>query len=455
MYETLKKNDKINLSKQPDSISGEFREEYDMRKKSLAVFMAAVAVLGTWGSVPVMAEGNQVTIKLFSNLPDRTTGQGLIEQTLIDQYMEENANVTIEVEALDDASYKTKFKAYASGSDMPDLVNVWGQPSFLSEVIDAGLLAELNQDDYVDYNFITGSLDGFTRDGKLYGLARNTDVMGFYYNKAIFEKCGIEVPDTYEKLVDAVKVLSENGYIPISMDGTDKYPFPIFIQDAYQKLVGADSYQKSTEAVVSGTYDENWHKAAQMLADLASAGGFQTGFETTDYGTAKNLFTNGQAAMYYMGSWEMSMATNEEISEDIRMNIGVFTMPEIDGGAGCATDICAWNGGGYAVTENSDVKEEAIKLLNYMFKPENWTKLCWENGVCMSAQNFADYQTGNETNLQKEWVNIVDNSTNLSGVTFNDLGNSEFKTVCEDSSIELAIGSITTEDYFNTLSNVK
>lgn len=426
-----------------------------MRKKSLAALMAAVMALGTVGmTVPVMAE-DQVTIQLFSNLPDRTTGQGLIEQTLIDQYMEENPNVTIEVEALDDASYKTKFKAYASGSDMPDLVNIWGQPSFLSEVIDAGLLAELNQDDYADYNFITGSLDGFMRDGKLYGLARNTDVMGFYYNKAIFEECGVEVPTTYDELTDAVAKIAEKGYIPISMDGTDKYPLPIFIQDVYQKLVGADSYQKSTEAVASGEYDDNWKTAAQMLADLASAGGFQAGFETTDYGTAKNLFTNGQAAMYYMGSWEMSMATNEEIPEDIRNNISVFTMPTVDGGAGTATDICAWNGGGYAVTANSDVKDEAIKLLNYMFEPDNWTKLCWENGVCMSAQNFGDYLTGNETELQKEWVAIVDNSTSLSGVTLNDLGSSEFKTVSEDSSVELAIGSITPDDYFNTLSAVK
>ena len=426
-----------------------------MRKKSLAALMAAVMALGTVGmTVPVMAE-DQVTIQLFSNLPDRTTGQGLIEQTLIDQYMEENPNVNIEVEALDDASYKTKFKAYASGSDMPDLVNIWGQPSFLSEVIDAGLLAELNQDDYADYNFITGSLDGFMRDGKLYGLARNTDVMGFYYNKAIFEECGVEVPTTYDELTDAVAKIAEKGYIPISMDGTDKYPLPIFIQDVYQKLVGADSYQKSTEAVASGEYDDNWKTAAQMLTDLASAGGFQAGFETTDYGTAKNLFTNGQAAMYYMGSWEMSMATNEEISEDIRNNISVFTMPVVDGGAGAATDICAWNGGGYAVTANSDVKDEAIKLLNYMFEPDNWTKLCWENGVCMSAQNFGDYLTGNETELQKEWVAIVDNSTSLSGVTLNDLGSSEFKTVSEDSSVELAIGSITPDDYFNTLSAVK
>lgn len=425
-----------------------------MKRKMAAMVSMMMAAGMLTAAMPVIAE-EAVTIQLFSNLPDRTTGQGLIEQTLIDQYMAENPNVTIEVEALDDASYKTKFKAYASGSDMPDLVSIWGQPSFLSEVIEAGLLAELNMDDYADYHFIEGSLDGFSRDGKLYGLARNTDVMGFYYNKAIFEECGVEVPATYAELLDVSAKIQEKGYIAVAMDGTDKYPLAIYIQDVYQKLVGADNYALSTAAVESGEYDDNWKTAAQLMTDMANAGAFQVGFETTDYGTAKNLFTNAQAAMYYMGSWEMSMATDENIPEEIRSNISVFTMPMPEDAAGSATDICAWNGGGYAVTANSDEKEEAIKLLNYMFQPENWSKLAWENGVCMSAQNFADYLTGDETALQNEWVSIVNNSTSLSGVTLNDLGSSEYKTVSEDASVELAIGSITVDDFFATLSGVR
>ena len=90
------------------------------------------------------ATGEAVTLKLFSNLPDRKNGQGLVEQTIIDEYMAENPNVTIEIEALDEESYKTKFKAYAM-DDMPDVVSIWGQPAFLDEVLDAGVLAELNE----------------------------------------------------------------------------------------------------------------------------------------------------------------------------------------------------------------------------------------------------------------------------------------------------------------------
>lgn len=71
-------------------------------------------------------DGGKVTLKVFSNLPDRKTGQGLVEQTIIDEYMKENPNVEIKVEALDEESYKTKFKAY-SMDGMPDVVSIWGQ----------------------------------------------------------------------------------------------------------------------------------------------------------------------------------------------------------------------------------------------------------------------------------------------------------------------------------------
>lgn len=396
--------------------------------------------------------GGDVTIKVFSNLPDRTSGQGLIEQMLFDQYMKENPNVKIEIEALDDESYKTKFKAYASGSDMPDLVSAWGQPSFLDEVIDAGLLAELNPSDYKDYGFINGALDGFSKNGKLYGLARNTDVMSFYYNKALFEQYGVTVPKTYDELLAAVEKFKAAGLIPVSMDGSDKWPLSIYITSLFQQFDGATASADMQASIKDGDYtNEAWLKVLDLYKKTVDAGMFQTGFETTDYATSMNLFTNGQSVMYYMGSWEMSMATNENIPEDIRKNIGVFSMPTVTGGKGTITDITAWNGGGHAVTANSPVKEEAIKLLNFMYLPENWSKLCWENGVCMSAQDFSKYLTGKETSLQLGFVDMVNNSTNISGTTFNDRGTNAFKTACEDSFVEFAIGKLTADDVFNKL----
>jgi len=157
--------------------------------------------------------------------------------------------------------------------------------------------------------------------------------------------------------------------------------------------------------------------------------------------------------MFYIGSWEMSMATSQDIPAEVRDNIKAFTMPTVEGGKGTATDITAWNGGGYSVTESGAQKAEAIKLLNYMFKPDQWTKLAWENGVCMSAQDFSQFATGSETEVQKEFTDYVKKATNLSGTPIGDMGSSEFKTATQDLTQELSIGTISTDDYLKGLAD--
>ncbi len=189
--------------------------------------------------------GEAVTIKLFSNLPDRKNGQGLVEQMIIDEYMSDNPNVTIQVEALDEEAYKTKFKAYAMG-DMPDVVSIWGQPAFLDEVLDEGVLAELNESDYADYGFIAGSLEGFKKDGKLYGLPRNTDIL-------------------------------------VKVAGTD-----------YAEII--------RNAIATGDFTAPEIKeATQILVDSAAAGMFQTGYDSQDYGTTMNGFYDWNIVLDEMG----------------------------------------------------------------------------------------------------------------------------------------------------------
>lgn len=397
------------------------------------------------------AGGGEITLKVFSNLPDRKTGQGLVEQMIIDEYMEENENIKIEVEALDEEAYKTKFKAY-SMEGMPDVVSIWGQPAFLDEVVDAGVLAELDSADYADYKFIEGSLDGFTYDGKLYGLPRNTDVACIFYNQKMFEDNKWEVPSTYDDLLALADKINEAGIVPIAMDGGDGWPMAVYLSDVLYKLTGSDYASTVSDAIANGDFsDENLKKATELLKEAADAKLFQNGYDSQDYGTAMNLFTNGQAAMFYMGSWETSMALNEDIPEDIRTNIRVFTMPTVDGGAGKETDIAAWNGGGYAVSANSEVKEEAVKFLNYMYQPDKLSKYGWENGVGMSAQDQSDYMTGDETELQMQVVDILNHATNLSGTPINDCGPSAFKTSIESEIQSVSNGSIDVDQFLEKI----
>ena len=418
----------------------------------LAVAMVATLLVGCGSDKSgKKSDGDKVTLKLFSNSTDRKNGEGLVEQKLIDEYMKENPNVEIKVEALDEEAYKTKFKAY-SMEGMPDIVHIWGQPAFLDEVVESGVLAELNKDDYKDYKFIEGSLNGYTYDGKLYGLPKTTDVGVFYYNEKMFKDNGWEVPKTYDELLDLAKKINDKGITPVAMDGGDGWPLCCYLADVLFKITGEDYSKQVSDAVAKGDFtSKEMKQAAQLMKDAADANLFQKGYDTQDYGTAMNLFTNGKAAMFYMGSWETGMAENKDIKAEVRDNIRAFTMPTIKDGKAKATDISAWNGGGYAVSANSEVKEEAIKFLNYIYQPDKWSKYKWEAGAGMSAQDQNEYMTGKESELQKQIVDILNNSTSLSGTPINDCGPAAFKTSIESEIQGACNGSKKIDDFLKTI----
>lgn len=393
-----------------------------------------------------------VTIKLFSNLPDRKSGQGLLEETLIQNYKGEHKNVTIEVEALQDEAYKQKFKAYTSSNSLPDIMAVWGQPAFIDPVINSGYLAEL-KDDYTSYNFFKGSLNGFSKDGKVYGLPRNTDMMVFYYNKKIFQDNGVTVPTTMDELTALGKKINALGIVPCVMDGKDKYPLAIMYSDFVMKTTGDNSLVQKAISGGGLTSDPIFLKSAQNMSALIGKNFFQKSFSATDYGAARNMFAQSKAATYYMGSWEMGMVTDDSLPADFRKNIGVFMLPSVNGGTGKATDIAAWNGGGYSISANSKVKEQAIDFLNYIYKPENWAKNAWQMSLCIPAQNFDQYLTGKETEVQTALADILSKSTSISGTPINDCGTPAFKTACEDLSQQFAVGMVTSDQYIQKLND--
>lgn len=378
-----------------------------------------------------------VTIRWMSNLPDRTSSAGLIEQTLLDQYQKEHPNVTIEVEALDDDNYNIKFKAYASSGQMPDVFMGWTTPQWMSDPVNAGLVEELNVDDYSDYGFIAGALECATFDGKLYALPKTTDSAGFFYNKDVFAQYGIEIPQTWDELLAAAKTLTDAGITPCAMPGQAEYLSVFLINALIGTVKGEDTISFIRSSIQGKDFsDPVWEESAAALQDKAGEL-FQFGWETTDYGTAVNMFQSGETAMLWMGSWEMSMAPE--------FNVGFFPMPDFDGDGEGA--FLAYHGTGQMVSSSSKVKDEAMKLLNWFMEKQNFSAMCWQNGVCMSGQNFNEYLTGNETPLQLDVVNTLQGATSTTGTPFSEVGHSGCDLFCNEKSVNVISGIITPDEF--------
>jgi raffinose/stachyose/melibiose transport system substrate-binding protein len=435
-----------------------------MKKKTafslMALTVALTTVLSACGSsdgankpgntpsnTNTSGETKQVTLRFFSNLPDRKSGQGLAEQTVIDNYVKANPNVKIDVEALAEEPFKNKLKAYMASNEPIDITMVHNGAE-LDTLVAAGYVTELNPKDYEGekYNFLPGVFTGFTFNDKIYGLPRNSDYSVIYYNKALFQDNGIKVPTTVDELMAAAKAFQEKKIEPISMNGKDLWNIGAMFQNLHQRISGEQTSLKEAAKGQKKFADDPYViEAAALLQQMVKDGIYNKAYMTMDYGASQNLFTQGKAAMWYMGSWEAGMASNESLPQAFRDNLGVIRFPVANGGKGGINDLIAWNGGGYSLVEASKNKEEAKKFFDFMMSADQWAKVAWDTGAAVPAQKYE--LTGKETEVQKELANILLEATSTTGILLIDASTASFKDAAQTALGKLAIGNITPEEF--------
>lgn len=61
----------------------------------------------------------------------------------------------------------------------------------------------------------------YQSDGKIYGVGAVESTSGIIYNKEIFERCHLQIPQTYQEFLDVCKVLKKRGIMSIGVGGSD------------------------------------------------------------------------------------------------------------------------------------------------------------------------------------------------------------------------------------------
>ncbi|MFC4100215.1 ABC transporter substrate-binding protein [Paenibacillus xanthanilyticus] len=415
---------------------------------------AGNAVIAAPGSTEKGAAEEAYTLTFFTNNSDRAVGQGKMEQDLIDAYMRDHPNVTIEVETLSpDPQYQDKIKVYNASNKLPDIISSWGNMSFLKPLVESGALAEIDRSELDGHQFEAAALDSYSIDGKLYGFPRNSDFWVLYYNKRIFAENGLAPPATESELMDVVAVLKTKGIVPIAMDGREAWTSGIWFDTMLQRVTGTWDTAAQAMAGTGSFGGPETIEAAKAMRRWIEAGAFGDGFLNQDYGAARSLFGQGKAAMFMMGEWEMGMSADGSFPADVRDHIGAIPIPSVGGGRGTAKDLTAWFGGGYSVSAQSPRKAEAIAFLKWMFQPDNWAKRVWQNGITFPAQRYDGFMTGSESALQRELNEIYTGASSYSGTVSQDKFTSETQKTYYDALQKLEGGSISPEAFASAISS--
>jgi raffinose/stachyose/melibiose transport system substrate-binding protein len=306
-------------------------------------------------------------------------------------FMAANPGTTVNITILENEAFKSKLKTINNPSDYPHIFHSWGG-GVLKEQLEAGLIKDITSSTSSWIGDISKTSQvPYTIDGKLYGMAFNSGMVGFWYNTALFAKAGITTfPDTWDGLLTAVGKLKAAGVTPISIAAKDKWPVHFYWSYLCIRIGGMDLIPN---AVKNKDFSApEFVQASNELKKLAALEPFQKGYADTAYTTGQEndaaFMGNGLCAMELMGQWapstQAAFSTDKKGQGD-KMKFAPF--PTVGGGKGKITDIFGGTDG-YAISAKAPAK--TLDFLKYLLTPEVQKRQVAGGGTLPTNKNAVD-----------------------------------------------------------------
>ena len=197
---------------------------------------------------------------------------------VLQQFMAENPGVTIDY-TTQGSDYEQLMKARMASNDLPDIFTTHGW----SVVRYSEYLRPLNDQPW--YGSIEEAfMDNIVNDqGEIFVLPINMDIGGLLYNETLLKELGVEIPKTWDELMEICEKGKEKGYTGVFIAGKDTRQPASLLDIAAQTFICARDDVNYTQELLDGTFDwNNWAPLSQFLLDLKTKGYLNTDCVTCD-----------------------------------------------------------------------------------------------------------------------------------------------------------------------------
>jgi raffinose/stachyose/melibiose transport system substrate-binding protein len=307
-------------------------------------------------------------------------GQVKIWEEVARAYEAAHPGVKIEMQFLENESYKAKLPTILQSKDRPHIIYSWSG-GVLKAQIEAGVLEDITDQvkGFAD-TVAPAALAAFTQNGRVYGLPIALSQVGFLYNKELMAKGNVDPArvKSWDDLLAAVKALKAAGVTPIVVGGADKWPLHFYWTHLAVRIGGKATFDAALRGENGGFAGETFQKSGELFKQLVDLQPFQNGFLGFKNPQAVGYFGDGKAAMtlaistvYHL---QRALAADKVgLGED---KIGWFDFPVVPGGKGEPTDTL---GGitGWLITKGAP--KEATDFLKFFISRDVQTKLAAGN----------------------------------------------------------------------------
>jgi raffinose/stachyose/melibiose transport system substrate-binding protein len=408
------------------------------------IALTAAAALG----LAVSCASAQTTVKWMHIETNNVNIANYFKQTAED-FEAKNPGVKVEIQILENEAYKAKLTTLLQSNDKPHVIYSWGG-GVLQAQVKAGVLQDIDaamKGPWGD-SLSPGAVDAFRYQGKVWGAPMLMSQVGFYYNKALFQKAGVDAASikTWDNFLDAVKKLKASGTTPIIVGGADKWPVHFYWTHIALRLGGKPAFEAAQRGEAGGFGNEVFVKAGEVFKQLVDLQPFQPGFLGATAPQSYGQFADGKGAMTLMGNWlynsqRGNAADKKGLSDDA---MGWFPFPAVPGGKGDPHETL---GGinGWLVTKGAP--KEAVEFLKYLTRPDAQRE--------MAAKGFfIPVAKGADRDMANPFFKI--NATQLAASPYHQifydqmLGPSVGRVV-NDVSTDIAAGKMTPKDAANAI----
>lgn len=336
-----------------------------MRKLTM---LAAILAAGTSMIASVALAGTTVKIFRSETSPDERAFNEEVAKT----YEATHPGIDIKFEYAETEAFKQKLPTLLQSGDKPDIFYSWGG-GVLKDQAAAGFLRDISAEVNGAWakSLSAAGVNAFTVDGKVVGVPVSASDVGFWVNKTLAAKAGIDPAaiKTWDDFLEAVKKAKAAGITPIAVGGKDKWPLHFY----YGYLAVREAGQKGFAGAMAGAGDgfgsEAFIKAGREFKRLIDLKPFQAGFMDATYSQASGMFGDGKAVFHLMGDWDYDSARKNSVSGKgiPDADLALIRFPAVKDGVGAPTDTF---GGinGWAVTASA--KPEAIDFLKFFTTKE-------------------------------------------------------------------------------------
>lgn len=299
------------------------------------------------------------------------------QQYLADEFAEENpgSELKIEVQQWDGIVSKLQ-TSLASKNESPDLVEIGNTQTTTFTTVGAfadvtDMKKALGGDDLID-SFV----DASTVDGKIYAYPFYAGARGVYYRTDLFEKAGIEVPQTIDDFTDAVIDLQAKN--PDAVD--DFSGMYLAAVDPH----GVESYLFAQGFEYAKKDGDTWVGQASSKTSLAALENLQKLFQSgTTYGLDSQAgqksferYFNENKTGVLIGTGNIGTKIDQALWDEDK--VGVFAIPSDEPGVPGATFA---GGSNIGLATNSQNPALAKKALETIFGEGFQTRLAEEGWV--------------------------------------------------------------------------